>query len=376
MAKNYLNPLFLLLTSVFALSCGDDKGQQAGTGSSDQQAIPYPVITVETRDVTTYNSYPTTLEGAVNSEVRPKISGYIQEVLVKEGQQVRKGQTLFRIETQSLNQDAAGAKANVNAAQVEIDKLIPLVEKDIISEVQLESAKAKLEQAKGAYNSIGANIDYANVRSPVDGVVGSINFRNGALVSTQTQLPLTQVSSISTVYAYFSLNEKAFLTFIKSAEGKDMDEKIKNLQRVTLILANGEEYEKKGTIETIAGDINPQTGTISFRARFDNTAGILRNGGSGTIKVPQTYKDALVIPALSTFEQQGNTYVYLVQGDTLATKAVEQKAVIAGLAVVEGINVGDVILAKGVGKVRPGTKIVPQSTPIDSITKSFETVFK
>ncbi len=373
MTKNYAKLLYLILNVFLALSCGGEKTQEAGQG---QQILSFPVIQVQTRNITTYDSYPASLQGDVSSEVRPKTSGYIQDVLVKEGQQVKRGQILFQLETQSLSQDAGAAKANMNVAQVEVDKLKPLVEKDIISGVQLETAKAQLEQAKSNYQSIRANIDYANVRSPIDGVVGSINFRKGTLASTQTQLPLTRVSSIETVYAYFSLNEKNFITFIKSAEGKDIQTKIKNLPKVKLIIATGEEYEKEGVIETIAGDIDPQSGTVSFRARFDNTEGILRNGGSGTIKVPRTYSDALVVPALSTYEKQGITFVYKVQGDTLVPSAIQIATESGKLYVVDtGVEKGDTILAKGLGKVRPGTQIKPMPTAMDSILNSFDTVF-
>ncbi|MDT7828751.1 efflux RND transporter periplasmic adaptor subunit [Pricia sp. S334] len=377
MTKRLPGFFIVLVVLSLAFSCGNDKEGKAGQRGQGQQVMPYPVIAVETRNVSTFNSYPTTLQGDVSSEVRPKISGYIQDVLVEEGQRVKRGQILFRLETQTLDQDAAAAKANVNAAQVEVNKLIPLVEKDIISPVQLESAKARLEQAKSSYQGIGANIDYANVRSPVDGVVGSINFRKGALVSTQTQLPLTRVSSVGTIYAYFSMNEKNFITFIREAEGKNMDEKIENLPKVKLILATGDEYSQEGSIETIAGDIDPQTGTISFRARFENPEGILRNGGSGTVKVPQEFTDALVVPELSTYEQQGNTYVYKVVADTLVPAALSIKAQASPFYVLQGgLAKGDSILGNGVGKVRPGTKIKPEPTPVDSIVNSFDTVFK
>lgn len=133
---------------------------------------------------------------------------------------------LFQLETESLSQDAQAAKANVNAAQVEVDKLKPLVEKNIISEVQLETAKAKLQQAKSGYNSIAANIGYAQIKSPVDGVVGKINYRKGALVSQQDQTPLTQVSSIEEIFANFSMNEKEFLDFMSESKGNSTSEKL------------------------------------------------------------------------------------------------------------------------------------------------------
>lgn len=366
--------ILLFISSLALTSCGNDNKQQA---QAAQGPKPFPVVEVPTKTVTAYKAYPTSIEGVVNSEVRPKVSGYITDVLVDEGEAVRRGQLLFKLETQSLTQDAAAAKANVNAAQVEVDKLKPLVEKNIISNVQLETAKAKLAQAKSGYNSIAANIGYANVKSPVDGVVGSINFRKGALVSGQDQMPLTRVSSIENVYAYFSMNEKDFLSFMNNAEGTSMEDKIKNLPKVKLVLANGQEYEKEGTIETISGEIDQQTGTVTFRAKFDNTSGLLRNGSSGTIKVPEIYEDALIVPALSTYEQQGKTFVYKVVNDSLVASSLTVLAEVNKVYVVkDGVEKGTIILAKGANKVKPGAKIKPQPTSMDSIVNSFNTVFK
>jgi len=170
--KNLIYSFALVLGFLLMLSsCGDDKSAQQAQGAP--QAPTLPVVTIPTKTVTAYTTYPASIEGIVNSQVQAKISGYITDVLVDEGEKVRKGQTLFRLETQTLSQDAAAANANVNAAQVEVDKLKPLVDKNIISNVQLETAKAKLQQAKSGYNSIAANIDYGNIKSPVDGYVGA-----------------------------------------------------------------------------------------------------------------------------------------------------------------------------------------------------------
>lgn len=368
-------PIVSLAFLIVACNNNENSGAQ---GAAQGQVPSYPVLKVPRKTVTTYNSYPAFIEGTVNSGVRAKVSGYITDVLVEEGEEVNKGQILFKLETESLSQDAQAAKANVNAAQVEVDKLKPLVEKNIISEVQLETAKAKLEQAKSSYNSVVANIGYANIKSPVDGVVGKINYRKGALVSPQDQTPLTTVSSIEEVYANFSMNEKDFLDFMQTTEGENMNEKIQNMPKVKLIMANSSEYEKEGNIETVSGSIDEQTGTVNFRARFENN-GLLRNGSSGTIKVPHTYENALVVPSLSTYERQGQTFVYKVQGDSLSTKAIQVMGEAQNLYVVEendGIREGESILAKGANKVRPGMKIQPQEVSLDSITGSFDTVFK
>ncbi len=367
----------LFISAAIFTSCSDSKGGEASENEA-QGPQPFPVIEVPTRTVTGFTSYPTSIEGVVNSEVRAKVSGYITDVLVDAGAKVKKGQLLFKLETQSLAGDAAAANANVNAAKVEVEKLKPLVEKEIISPVQLETAKAQLAQAEANYNSIAANIDYANIKSPVDGYVGNINFRNGALVSPGDPTPLTTVSQTDEVYAFFSMNEKDFLSFMNTTEANTMEEKIQNLPEINLVLANGTEYENKGTIETISGEISQQTGTVTFRAKFDNSSGLLRNGSSGTVRIPEVYDDAVIVPILSTFEQQGKTFVYRVKDDSslVASSIVILEEVNKVYVVKEGIEKGSIILAKGANKVKPGTKIQPQPIALDSIVNSFNTVFK
>jgi membrane fusion protein (multidrug efflux system) len=368
--------LFVCGSLLVFSSCGDSKNPQAPMAGPQTPTLP--VVSVPTKTVTAYTTYPASIEGIVNSQVNAKISGYITDVLVDEGQKVKKGQTLFRLETQTLSQDAAAARANVNAAQVEVDKLKPLVEKNIISNVQLETAKAKLQQAKSSYNSIAANIDYGNIKSPVDGYVGSINLRKGALVSPSSQVPMTTVSDISKVYAYFSMNEKEYLDFIQNAEGKTIEEKINKLPKVRLVLANGSLYEEEGTIETINSQVNANTGSVSFRAVFDNPSRILTNGNSGKIQVPKVYTDALVVPQEATYEQQGSIYVYKVAEDGMATSTkIETTAEVENLYVVaSGLKKGDKIVAKGANKLRGNSKINPQEMPFDSIAKPIEKVFR
>jgi len=360
---------------LFVASCGNDNKSQM---QRTPQAMPFPVISVPSDTVTAYTTYPTSLQGIVDSEVRAKTAGYVTEVLVDEGQKVKKGQVLFKLETQSLSQDANAAKANVNAAQVEVDKLKPLVEKNIISNVQLETAKAKLAQAQSSYNSIAANIGYATIKSPVDGFVGSINFREGSLISPTSSKPLTTVADIEKIYAFFSLNEKDYLNFIETNKGKTLEDKIKNLPKVRLVLANGSLYGHEGTIQTINSQVDPSTGTVSFRAVFDNPEHLLSSGYSGRIQLPRVFTDATVIPALSTYERQGITYVYKVQGDTLAVlNSIDVVDRVDNLVIVkDGVKPGDKIVAKGVGKLRDQTPIIPQLVSFDSITKGLDKVFK
>ncbi|UWX67478.1 efflux RND transporter periplasmic adaptor subunit [Empedobacter stercoris] len=393
-------------------------GKKDNAGAQAQGPTPYPVVDVPTRVVTSYDEYPTNIEGVVNNEVRAKIQGYITEVYVDEGQYVQAGQPLFRLETNVLTQNADAARsgvgaaqasvksaqanvnaaqANVNAAQVEVDKLTPLVQKNIISNVQLETAKANLAKAQASYNqalaAVGqaqagvtqaqanykgaqANVDYSVVRAPISGVLGSINFRQGTLVGPSDPTAITTVSNTSKVYAYFSMNEKEYLNFISKSEGATLKEKLDKIPAVDLVLANGEIYPEKGKIQTVTGQINPTTGTIDFRVSFNNAAKILANGNSGRIRVPKTYVDVLVVPEAATFEQQGMTYVYKVTKDTAYATPITVVERANNIAVVkDGVKKGDKVVAQGVGKLRDKTAVKPMPANFDTIVNSTKTVF-
>lgn len=374
MKRNSTYKSLFFIALLLVVSCGKQEKQQAA------QAPPpsIPVVQLTTKTVTGFKEYPVNIEGVINSDVRAKTAGYIQKVLVDEGQKVKKGQVLFKLETQALSEDADAAKARVNVAQVEVNKLVPLVEKNIISAVQLETAKANLAQAKANYSSIAANIGYATIRSQVDGHVGRINFREGALISPSDATPLTTVSDIKQVYAFFSLNETEYLDFLQHAEGKNLEEKLSNYAKVNLVLANGSLYSEKGEIQTSSGQINQNTGTVSFRAVFDNPNQLLTNGNSGKIQIPTIHENHIVIPQEATFEQQGNIMVFkLHEGNKITTEMIEVKAAIEHLYVVEsGLQKGDKIVMSGVGKLRNDMAITPQEVPFDKAVKPIAKLFR
>ncbi|MBU2928126.1 efflux RND transporter periplasmic adaptor subunit [Winogradskyella psychrotolerans] len=362
--------LFLVI-----VSCGNSEQNQSAAAPPPAS---FPVTQIQQKTVTGYTDYPATIEGIVNSDVRAKTSGYIEKVYVDEGEKVRKGQMLFKLETQSLSQDAGAAQARINVAQVEVDKLIPLVEKNIISAVQLETAKANLAQAKANYSGVTANIGYATIKSPIDGYVGSINFREGALISPSDATPLTTVSEIDQVYAFFSFNEAQYINHLQNAEGKTKAERIKNSPDLSLILANGTEYSEKGRIQTSTGQINQNTGTIKIRAAFDNPNEILTNGNSGKIRFPIEYKDAIVVPQSATFEQQGNVMIFkLGEDNKVETAILEIEGTVDNLYVVgSGLDVKDKIIISGVGKLRNGMVIAPQDTTFEEAIKPITPLFR
>jgi membrane fusion protein (multidrug efflux system) len=375
MKKNKLYNLLMLSVFLVIVSCGNSEQNQP---AAEAPPAPFPVSQLQVKTVTGYTDYPATIEGRVNSDVRAKTSGYIEKVYVDEGQKVRKGQVLFKLETQSLSQDAGAAKAQVNVAQVEVDKLIPLVEKNIISPVQLETAKANLAQAQANLSGVSANIGYATIKSPIDGYVGSINFREGALISPSDATPLTTVSEIDEVYAFFSFNEAQYIDHLQRSEGTTKAERIKNSPDLSLILANGKEYSEKGRIQTSTGQINQNTGTIQIRAAFKNPKEILTNGNSGKIRFPIEYKDAIVVPQTATFEQQGNVMIFkLGEDNKVETSIIKIKGTVDNLYVVEsGLDAKDKIIISGVGKLRNGMVIAPQDTTFEEAIKPIATLFR
>jgi membrane fusion protein (multidrug efflux system) len=350
----------LILTTLslaFLVACGKKEEQKAPS------AMPYKVVEITKSNTTLLAEYPATLEGVTDIDIRAKVDGYIEKIYVQEGQEVKKGQLLFKLETQTANQEAAAAKAKVTAAQVEVNRLKPLVERNIISDVQLETAKANLASAKSTYQGIVAKINYASIKSPVNGIVGTLPLRLGSYVSSQTAEPLTRISDVSTIYAYFSMNEKQQLDITMNAPGKTFQEKISKMPRVNFILSNGLPFEQKGKIETFSGQANTQTGSFNVRASFANGNKLLRSGGSGTIQIPTYLEDVIIIPQNATLEMQDKRIVLVADKDNkVKSIPVEVRAVPGGqyFVVDKGLNVKDKILIEGVGIVSEGTVIKPE----------------
>ncbi|MEH6620757.1 efflux RND transporter periplasmic adaptor subunit [Maribacter arcticus] len=346
----------LLLSSCFGAS------EKSAQGAAVSPPPSLKVGELKKKDLTVYTEFSTTLEGKQNVEIWPKVSGFVKEVYVEEGQKIKKGQLLFKLETQTLNQDANAAKALVSVAEVEVNKLKPLVEKDIISEVQLETAKAKLEQAKAGYQSIASNIGYARITSPVNGYIGEIPFKIGALVSSTMGKPLTTVSDVSEVRAYFSMNEKELLKLKESMPKNDKNFlDIEKAPSVTLVMINGEEYTEPGKIAMINTIINSTTGSVTARADFDNKSNLLSSGSTGKIKIPTIFKGAYEIPQVATIDLQGKKLVYILKDDnTVTTMPIDIVAnTQKGFIVEKGIEEGTTIVLEGVTKIKDGMTISP-----------------
>ena len=395
--KGIFSVVFLFLLMFFLNACGKKAVQQ-------KSPKPIPVVEVTQKDVTTYQNFPTTIEGVNNNDVRAKISGYILEVLVDEGQHVRQGQPLLRLETNTLAPNASAAmsgitaasaniealKASVNAAHIEVNKLQPLVDKGIISEVQLETAKANLlraegqlsqanaayEQAQANYKSAAANVGYSIIRAPISGVLGKINLRKGALVGPSDPTPITTISDTRELYAYFSMNEAAYLNFLSEIEGVSVRDKIRNLPMVELVLANESIYPEKGKITTVTGQVDPTTGSIQFRVSFPNPSGILTNGNTGEIRIPKQFNHAIIVPESALYEQQGNVFLYKIVDDSVVATKVKVTARTNNMGIIDGgIKVGEKIAAQGVGTLKTGMKVKTQLTTTDSIINNLKPKF-
>jgi membrane fusion protein (multidrug efflux system) len=207
-------------------------------------------------------------------------------------------------------------------------------------------------------------------------VVGKINSRQGALVSPSDPQPITTISDVSKVYAYFSLTEKQYIDFFEQYPGKDLKEKLGIIPPIDLVLANGSIYSEKGKIETATGQIDPGTGGIQFRVAYANSTGLLSNGSSGKIKIPRSYGNVLVVPESATFDQQGFTYVFKVINDTARAAVIEIKDRVNNYAIVsKGLEKGDIIIAAGVNTIKPGSAIKPKPANMDSIVNNIKPVF-
>lgn len=382
--KNQIKTFLLVILGTSVVGCSDK-------ASAPQASVPaLDVVETVTKDVVGYQLFPATIQGKINNDVRAKIQGYVQEVYVHEGQVVNKGQALFRLEANTLAETASAAKsgiavaqANVHASQVEVDKLIPLVEKGIIGSVQLETAKANLASAKSMlaqaqanYGTANANVNYAVVHAPISGIVGQLPFKKGSLVGPSDPVALTTISDISSVYAYFSMNEKEYFRFLNNTQGQTLTEKINNLPEVKLELADGSIYSERGKIETVSGQIDVVTGTVQFRVAFPNPNKLLSNGNSGTVLVPKEYNDALVVPEVASFEQQGKVNVFKVVNDTVISTMVEVTDRVNNMLIVNsGVKKGDVIVVSGIGSLRNKSAIQPRKANFDSIVNSITPVF-
>jgi membrane fusion protein (multidrug efflux system) len=372
----------ILITVLFSYGC---KSSANDGGGYQQQAPALPVIAISTTTATTYQEYSASLEGSKDIEIRPQVNGYLDKIYVDEGAYVRKGQSLFHINAAPFNEQLntakaglAAARANLATAQINVSKIAPLVQSNIVSDVQLKTAQAaydaaaaNVSQAQALVQSAQINLGYTLIKAPVDGYVGRIPYKIGSLVGLTTPDALTVVSEIKEVYAYFSLSENDFLRFKNQYEGNTVEEKIKKMPPVELMLSDGSIYQQKGKIQMVTGQFDNSIGAISFRAVFPNADRLLRSGNTGKIRIAQILTNVLVVPQEATFEIQDKVFVFAL-GDS--NKTVSKPIVVSGKTasyyfVESGVQAGEKIVFSGIGNLRDGMVIVPQPMSVDSLLK-------
>lgn len=368
-------------------SCGGRPaagGPGAGGPGGPTGPAPYKSAEVYAGPATIFYSFPATIEGEQNVEIRPKVDGFIQKIFVDEGATVHKGQPLFELRNpqyEAAVRTAAAAvkiaEADVQTAEMDVEKVRPLVERKIISDYELKSKQYTLNSKKASLASAQAdlvnakvNVGYTYLTSPSNGVIGSIPYKVGSLVSSTSANPLTTVYNTNNIYVYFSLNEKQLLEFSRTVKGTTIKEKLATMADVSLILADGTEYPAKGRVVTASGLISTETGSVSFRANFPNTLGLIRSGSSATIKIPVNMENALLIPQNATYDMQGQKFVYTLSGkDSTVNTGIRVSAnPIGNLYVVEsGLKKGDKLVVEGVGNLKPGMAIKPLPANTDSL---------
>lgn len=381
---NYIQKFTTLLSIVSIIGCQNNNEKAAPQTTAPPPMLEYSVLGLSPRSITLFSDYPATIQGQQNIEIRPKIDGYIDAIYVDEGATVSKGQTLFRISAPQYEQEVRTAQASikiaeadVQAAQMEVNKVSPLVEKNIISKYELESRQyilqtkqATLAQAQARLVNAKTNLGYTTITSPVNGVIGAIPFKMGSLVSSNMAQALTTVSDIKNIYAYFSINEKQALQFMRNTPGATPKERLSSMPPVTLLLADGVEFPKKGKLEQGSGLINTQIGSFSVRANFPNTNNMIRSGSTGTVRIPQTMDSVLIVPQKATYELQGKYFVYVL--DSANTVRNTEISIMenndgSNYVVQSGLHKGENIIIEGVATLKNGTAIKPRMVNADSV---------
>lgn len=364
MKKNKM--LLIAAAAALLVSCGQ-KGAMTGDNS-------YPVQTVTPQAATLQSTYPASIRGIQDVEIRPKVSGFITKICVKEGQTVKAGQLLFVIDNVTYEAAVRQAQASVNTASASLNtaKLTyenskKLFANKVIGSYEMqsaqnsyESAQAQLAQAKAALVSAKENLNFCYVKSPSNGVVGTLPYKVGALVSSSSAQPLTTVSNISTMEIYFSMNEKEMLDLSKTAGG--MADAISNYPPVYLQLADGTTYAHEGKVAKVSGVIDQTTGAVQVIAQFPNPEHLLKSGGSGTIVVKHTNNQAVVIPKGCTVEVQNKLFIYVLGADNKVKYTeitVEPQNDGNNYIVTSGLKVGQKYVTNGITKLNDGASIKP-----------------
>lgn len=359
--------LLIAAVALLLASCGNKGNMKMGDNE-------YPVVTIGSQNAELQTTYPATIKGVQDVQIRPKVSGFITKVCVQEGQAVKAGQLLFVIDNTTYQAAVRQAQASVNSAKSQLNtaKLTyensqKLFKSNVIGSYELQSsqnsyetAMAAVAQAKAALASAQETLGFCYVKSPANGVVGSLPYKVGALVSAGSVDALTTVSDVATVEVYFSVTEKDILDLTKTAGSTHAA--ISAYPPVKLLLSDGTTYKHPGKVTKVSGVIDASTGSVSMIARFPNPERLLKSGGSGTIVVPRDNSNAIVIPQTVTTEVQNKIFVYTVGKDNKVKYTeitVDPQNDGNHYVVTGGLHVGDRIVTKGITSLTDGMEIKP-----------------
>lgn len=364
---NMKSNLLIAAVALLLASCGNKGNMKMGDNE-------YPVVTIGSQNAQLQTTYPATIKGVQDVQIRPKVSGFITKVCVQEGQAVKAGQLLFVIDNTTYQAAVRQAQASVNSAKSQLNtaKLTyensqKLFKSNVIGSYELQSsqnsyetAMAAVAQAKAALASAQETLGFCYVKSPANGVVGSLPYKVGALVSAGSVDALTTVSDVATVEVYFSVTEKDILDLTKTAGSTHAA--ISAYPPVKLLLSDGTTYKHPGKVTKVSGVIDASTGSVSMIARFPNPERLLKSGGSGTIVVPRDNSNAIVIPQTVTTEVQNKIFVYTVGKDNKVKYTeitVDPQNDGNHYVVTGGLHVGDRIVTKGITSLTDGMEIKP-----------------
>ena len=366
--KSMMKQMITVICSATLAACGNAPAVQTRS--------EYQVMDITISDKELQTTYSAAIRGRQDIDIYPQVSGTLTRLCVEEGQAVRKGQILFIIDQvpyiaalRTAEANVEAAKAGVATSQLTYDSKRELYAQKVVSEFDLKtshtsllSAKAQLAQAEAQRINAANNLSYTEVKSPADGVVGTLPYRVGTLVSSGMPKPLTTVSDNSDMYVYFSMTENQMLELTRRYGSKD--KALAEMPAVSLQLNDRSTYPQEGKIETISGVIDTSTGTVSLRAVFPNKDGLLTSGGSGNVIVPLKKENCIVIPQAATYELQDKVFVYKVVDGKAQSAPVQVTRVNGGqeYIVENGLQVGDVIVVEGVGLLREGTPVVAKPT--------------
>ena len=341
--------LLSLITLVGFSACHSRQEQKSDAGK-------FPVTNPLVKDTSFTKEYVAEIQSLQNIEIRAKVKGYIESIQVDEGQLVKSGQILFTIRPKEYEAELLKAKATLKTAELEMQNVKKLTEKNIVSQTELDAAEAKLEEAKAEVGLAELYVSYTQVKAPFTGTIDRLKFKVGSLIDEGTLL--TTLSDNKEIYAYFNLSETEYLDY----QSHKVD---KGENSASLVLANNQPLPYPGTVEAVAGEFDKNTGSIAFRAKFPNPDLLLKQGETGKVQLKAEIKNALIIPQKSTFELQDRIYVYVVdKNNVVQARNIKIRQKITNLYVLEsGLLESDTFLLEGIQSAKEDEKIQSDFIP-------------